>query len=220
MGAPRIAADLRADRLALNEQTLSGDGSAAIRAELEAGRIQLEGDLLGVVSLAGDGRLDAEGLDLAIGIEGEALEELFQLGGGHSETEFAGRFEGTVTVQSEFEDFESWSASAELAEFELTYREFSLQGLEPVVVESHVRRGRDRIVSLSVTHRATASSSSRAESEVKRPQTWTCGCRPRSMRSGWICFYPMLGCARALSTCWPLFAVRRRLQSSTARPGC
>jgi translocation and assembly module TamB len=134
MGAPRIVADLRADRLTLNEQTLSGDGSAAIHAELEAGRIQLEGDLLGMVSLAGDGRLDAEGLDLAIRVESEALEELFELGGGRSETEFSGRFEGAVTVRSEFEDFESWSALAELAEFELSYREFGLQNLDPVVV--------------------------------------------------------------------------------------
>ena len=132
--APEIVADLRADQLILDDRTLSGDGSATIHGELGDERLELAGDLLGVVDLRGGGRLDNRGLDLELKIESAALEELFQLTGGESETEFTGSLAGTVTIQSDFEDLESWMAFGELTRVELSYRDLGMQNLEPVLV--------------------------------------------------------------------------------------
>ena len=132
--APRIVTELRADRLSLADRILSDDGSAAIRLSLAEGRIEVDGDFLGVLDLQGAGSLDTKGLDLELAVESDRLDELVLITGATVEAEFSGRLSGSVRVESELEDLDSWKAVVRLGELEVGSGDLSMQNIDPVVM--------------------------------------------------------------------------------------
>ena len=130
---PHLIADLRWQDLILDEEVLGRDGWAEIRLEMAEDRLQVEGELLGLVDLEGGGRLDRTGFDLAFDLSSSVLDELILLTGRESAPEVTGAVAGKLLVAGELDRTRPWRASFELAKFDITYQGLRLQALEPIV---------------------------------------------------------------------------------------
>jgi len=130
---PRLAADMRWRDLELVGETLGRDGRAEIRVQIADERLDVEGNLLGLLELAGGGRLDNTGFDLGFDLSSSVLDELILLTGPETPADVTGSVEGKLWVAGEFDRVRPWRAAFELARFDITYKGLHLQNLEPVV---------------------------------------------------------------------------------------
>lgn len=130
---PRLASTLSWRELAAGGRTLGADGGARLAITLADQRLQAEGDLLGLVSLSGGGRLDTSGFDLRLAVASSALQDLLQLASGNALPSLAGETAGELLLQGSFGESPEWSAAVELDRFSLTYEGLRLESLEPVV---------------------------------------------------------------------------------------
>ena len=130
---PRLAANLRWRDLELGGETLGPDGRAEIQLEVADEKLEMDGDFLGLVELAGGGRLDNSGFDLAFDVSSSDLHELILLTGPETPPNVTGSVDGKLLMAGEFDGRQPWRASFELAKFDITYMGLSLQNLEPIV---------------------------------------------------------------------------------------
>jgi len=132
LSSPRLAANLRWRDLELAGETLGPDGRAEIQLEMTDERLDVDGNLLGLVELAGGGRLDNNGFDLRFDLSSSVLDELILLIGPETPPDVTGSVDGMLLVAGEFDRQRPWRAAFELAQFDITYKGLRLQNLEPV----------------------------------------------------------------------------------------
>ncbi len=94
----------------------------------------LSGDLLGLVTLDGGGRLTREGLDLSIPVKGNDMQGLVSLSGAEAIPECSGGFEGVLTLAADFGTGRPWRSELTLDQFSIELADQTLKNLEPVVM--------------------------------------------------------------------------------------
>lgn len=152
---PALAATLRGHHVALGERVLGEAGETALAVGWRAGELRVDGDLLGVLEVAGGGSLDARGSDLRVTLSSEDPVAIAQLLTEDRLPTFPGRLRGELAVSG------AWTQPPGLAvvftgselDLEIENRKVSL--LEP----ASVRWGPEglQIESLYLGELATAS---------------------------------------------------------------
>ncbi len=133
LSSPRLAANLRWRGLELEGEILGPDGRAEVQLEMKDERLDVDGNLLGLVELAGGGRLDNTGFDLRFDLSSSVLDELILLTGPETPPDVTGSVDGKLLLAGEFDRLRPWRAAFELARFDITYKGLRLQNLEPIV---------------------------------------------------------------------------------------
>ena len=131
---PQVTADLFWRGLSVEERVLGEDGSAELHAYLDGGDLTLSGDLLGLVTLDGGGRLTRQGLDLSIPVKGNDMQGLVSLSGAEAIPECSGGFEGVLSLEAEFGTDRPWRSELTLDQFSVELADQTLTNLEPVVM--------------------------------------------------------------------------------------
>lgn len=114
LAEPAVELAVRGSELGVQGRPLGEDGGAEITATWEGGELAAEGSLLGLVSLAGGGRLELPGegspgaADLSFEVANEDLEGLLRTAGlalgsgdGSPWSSYGGRFDGRLRVHSD-----------------------------------------------------------------------------------------------------------------------
>jgi hypothetical protein len=135
---PQVDADLFWHELSVGERALGEDGSAELHAHMQGGDLTLSGDLLGLVTLEGGGRLTREGLDLSIPVRGSDMQGLVSLFGAEAIPECSGDFAGVLSLQAVFGADQPWHAELALDRFSVELADQILTNLEPVVMHFSV----------------------------------------------------------------------------------
>ncbi len=133
LASPRLSADLSWRELDLDGEILGRDGRAEIGLQIADSQLEVEGSFLGLVEMAGGGRLDNQGFDLRFDLSSSVLDELILLTGPETPPEVTGAVEGKLLMAGEFDRRRPWRSAFELGRFDLTFRGQQLQALEPVV---------------------------------------------------------------------------------------
>ena len=131
---PQVDADLFWRGLSVGERVLGEDGSAELHAHMQGGDLSLSGDLLGLVTLEGGGRLTRQGLDLTIPVRGSDMQGLVSLSGAEAIPECTGDFAGVLSLRAEFGTDQPWRAELALDRFSVEVADQTLTNLEPVVM--------------------------------------------------------------------------------------
>jgi translocation and assembly module TamB len=129
-----VTADVDWRGLSVDDRLLGEDGRAELQAYLEDGDLQLSGDLLGLVTLAGGGRLTREGLRLEIPVRGNDIQGLISLSGTEVLPECSGEFQGVLVVERGFGDDSTHRTELTLERFAVELAGQRLENLEPVVM--------------------------------------------------------------------------------------
>ncbi len=130
---PRLVAELAWQDLELVGEPLGRDGRSRIDLELADDRLTVAGDFLGLVDLAGGGRLDSAGFDLAFDLSSEVVEELLLLADRPTAADVSGSLNGKLLIAGDLDGSRAWRAALELPNFDITFKGIRLQNLEPVV---------------------------------------------------------------------------------------
>ncbi|MGB5392016.1 MAG: translocation/assembly module TamB domain-containing protein [Thermoanaerobaculia bacterium] len=131
---PEVTADLTWRGLSVEERLLGEDGSAELHAHLEGGDLKLSGDLLGLVTLEGGGRLTRQGLSLSVPVRGNDMRGLVSLSGVEVIPDCSGEFKGVLSLEADFGTDQPWSSELALEHFSLELADQKLTNLEPVVM--------------------------------------------------------------------------------------
>ena len=129
--SPALDLALTATGVDLAGRPLGADGSSRLALRTSLGEVEVEGSLLGLVSLAGGGRWDASGADVEVVVESDMLAEIVGLGLEQVPEGLGGALEGRVVIRGA-EDTQS--ARIVLDRFELEHDDQLLRNIEPVVV--------------------------------------------------------------------------------------
>ncbi len=132
LAAPSISGRLVASELALGETDLGEGGAAELAVDWSDGRLEVEGSVLGLVELAGGGRLDSAGTDLELAVAAPDLPALAKLFGVLEGVEFGGAAAGRLLVAGELGGDQPWQPRLSLGRLELSRGDSRLENLEPV----------------------------------------------------------------------------------------
>ncbi|MEZ5333409.1 MAG: translocation/assembly module TamB domain-containing protein, partial [Thermoanaerobaculia bacterium] len=100
---PEVVASVEGRQLALGAQALGGDGSARLDLRWSEGRATIDGTLLGLVGVSGEGDVDPERFDLALDLSTDRVATLVELATGTAYPELAGAVTGRLGASG------SWS---------------------------------------------------------------------------------------------------------------
>ncbi|HMB53122.1 MAG TPA: translocation/assembly module TamB domain-containing protein, partial [Thermoanaerobaculia bacterium] len=128
---PRLEGGLSGRRLALAGTPLGSDGAADLDLSWAAGEATVDGSLLGVVRLAGGGRLASDGVDLTVDLAGGDLDALLRLVSPTGVAGLDGEFAGRVEVTGE--SLGAVEATLTLDRLAAAYESHRIENLEPVV---------------------------------------------------------------------------------------
>jgi len=131
---PRLTADLSWRQLSVDGRLLGEEGRADLHVNLEGGDLELSGDLLGLVTLEGGGRLTPEGMNLTVPVSGSDMQGLVSLSSMEAIPECSGDFEGVLTLEADFRTDLPWHAELSLDRFSVEMAGQKLANLEPVVM--------------------------------------------------------------------------------------
>jgi len=129
--SPRAEARLRFKELTVAGRSLP-DTSKPLILRWQGEQVEAQGELLGLVDLKGEGRLEAGLLDLSLDVSTSSLGSLAELGFGRPLKEVEGSASGTLRVQGNAAAPETLAWNLELQRVQGMVRGLPVESLEPV----------------------------------------------------------------------------------------
>jgi len=130
---PRAILTVKGHGLAVAGRRLGEAGDVTFAADWDGGRVEAKGELPGLATLAGGGRLDRRGADLAFDVASGNLPGLARLAAGRPLPAFTGGFAGRAMLAADFAA-RRYDASVALSDLHAELEGRRIQNIEPVVL--------------------------------------------------------------------------------------
>lgn len=127
---PEVVASLAGRGLAVRGEALGGDGTARLDLDWREGRARIDGTLLGLVEVSGDGDLDLERFDLAMDLSTDDIATLVELATGTAYPELGGAVTGRLEASGSWTG-EDLAATLTGDTLSLSWTDHELHLLEP-----------------------------------------------------------------------------------------
>jgi hypothetical protein len=130
---PNATLTVRGRGLAVAGRRLGEAGDVTFEARWDGGRVEARGELPGLATLQGGGRLDRRGADLALDVASGNLPGLARLAAGRPLPAFTGGFAGRATLMADFAS-RHYDAQIALQDLHAEIQGRKIQNAEPVVL--------------------------------------------------------------------------------------
>lgn len=130
---PNATLTVRGRGLAVAGRRLGEAGDVTFEARWDGGRVEAKGELPGLATLQGGGRLDRRGADLAFDVASGNLPGLARLAAGRPLPAFTGGFAGRATLMADFGS-RRYDAQVALQDLHAEIQGRRIQNAEPVVL--------------------------------------------------------------------------------------